>query len=71
MGKMESFNLLLQPYCEFCPDFSADVEQTDVTVLMDTTPKVVTAIRCHHRGKCARVTARVREMAEYEGAEDI
>lgn len=71
MRKMQSYDLILKPYCEFCPDFDADVEQTDITTLMDTSPKVVTAIRCSHRGRCERIMARVKERAKNEKAENV
>lgn len=71
MGKMQSYDLILEPYCEFCPDFDADVEQTDITVLMDTSPKAVTTIRCSHRGRCKRIMARMKERAKNEKAENV
>lgn len=31
--------LRVKDYCAFCPDFEADVDKMDVTVLADQTPK--------------------------------
>lgn len=64
MRNYQSFELLLQDYCEFCPDFEPDVEKTEVTVLMDPTQKVLTAIKCQHCGRCERIMARAKEMAD-------
>ena len=71
MGNYESFDLILEPYCEFCPDFEPDVEKTEVTVLADPTQKVLTSIRCEHRGRCERITARLKEAAQREKAEKV
>lgn len=62
MEKYKSYDLILQPYCEFCPDFKPDVEMVDITVLSDQTPKVNTAIRCVHQGRCERIYARIKEI---------
>lgn len=63
MEKYKSFDLRLEPYCEFCPDFYADIIKTDITVLNDPTQKVLTSIQCEHRGRCERIMLRAKEMA--------
>lgn len=70
MGKYESYNLMLQSYCEFCPDFEPNIEKTEITVLNDTTIKTLTAIRCRHEGRCERMYARIKEKA-HETATEI
>jgi hypothetical protein len=66
MEKSQSFDLRLEKYCEFCPDFEADVEKIDITVMSDPTQKVLTTIRCEHSGRCERIMARAKEMANEE-----
>lgn len=44
--------LRVKDYCAFCPDFEADVDKVDITVLADQTQKVLTTIRCEHAEKC-------------------
>lgn len=53
--------LRVKDYCAFCPDFEADVDKMDVTVLADKTQKVLTTIRCEHAEKCERIYGRIRE----------
>lgn len=51
--------LRVKDYCAFCPDFEADVDKADITVLADQTQKVLTTIRCEHAEKCERIYGRI------------
>lgn len=62
MKNYQSFELQLQNYCEFCPDFEPEVEKIEITVMADPTQKVLTSIKCEHRGRCERIMARAKEM---------
>lgn len=48
------FTLLLQDFCEYCPDFEAEVETFDVSSLEDY-PKSCHHIRCKNCKRCARI----------------
>lgn len=52
--KIDGFNLLLQDYCAYCPDFETEVEKFDITEFGEST-KYSTDISCKNRYKCARI----------------
>lgn len=54
--------LRLEPYCAFCPYFEPDVDKVDITAAMDKVPKMLTTIRCEHRGLCEQVNKRIVEV---------
>ena len=37
--------LRVKDYCAFCPDFDADVDKVDITVLADRTQRALTTIK--------------------------
>ena len=51
---VDGFELLLQDFCSYCPNFEPDVEQIDCTSFGDA-PKYINNIRCINRQKCARI----------------
>lgn len=51
---IDGFNLLLQDFCEYCPDFEPEVEKIDCTSFGEA-PRMFTNIRCKHCKKCARM----------------
>ena len=53
--------LRVKDYCAFCPDFEADVDKVDITVLADRTQRALTTIRCEHAEKCERIYGRLQE----------
>ena len=53
--------LRVNDYCAFCPDFEADVDKVDITVLADRTQRALTTIRCEHAEKCERIYGRIQE----------
>lgn len=57
---MDGFQLLLQDYCSYCPEFEAVVEQTDCTLLGDSTSKMMNNIRCQHEVKCANIARHMK-----------
>ena len=56
-----SYFLPCKDYCAFCPDFEADVDKVDITVLADRTQRALTTIRCEHAEKCERIYERIQE----------
>lgn len=51
---MEGFELCLEDYCAYCPNFEPEVEQIDCTSFSEA-PKYINNIRCVNRQKCARI----------------
>lgn len=51
---IDGFNLLLQDFCEYFPDFEPEVEKIDCTSFGEA-PKMFNNIRCEHCKKCARI----------------
>lgn len=60
--------LRVKDYCAFCPDFEADVDKMDITVLADHTQRALTTIRCEHAEKCERIYGRRVESARSKDA---
>lgn len=57
-SKSESFSLMLEPYCEYCGEFSANVNTIDCTTceeLSNGIRKYITNIQCENSDKCARI----------------
>lgn len=57
-SKAESFSLMLEPYCEYCGEFSADVDTIECTTCEDLSKgrrKYITNIRCKNADKCERL----------------
>lgn len=57
-SKFPSFSLMLEPYCEFCGEFSADVNTIECTTCEDLANghrKYTTNIRCKNAYKCERI----------------
>lgn len=64
---MPGFTLLLQDFCEYCPDFEAEVESIDCTSLSDNAPRVCHNIRCINRKRCARIAANIDKQGKKYG----
>lgn len=43
---MDGFQLLLNSFCSYCPDFEPEVEKQDCAMLGDSTLKTMNNIRC-------------------------
>ena len=52
--KVDGFELLLQDFCSYCPNFEPEVEKMDVTSFGEAT-RYMNNIRCENRRKCARI----------------
>lgn len=52
--KVEGFELLLEYYCDYCPNFEPEVEQIDVTSHGEA-PRHINNIRCGNSRKCDRI----------------
>ena len=54
-NRLTSSNLILEPYCENCGDFSADVDKIECTTYEDLSKgrrKYITNIRCENAYRC-------------------
>lgn len=60
---IDGFNLLLQEFCSYCPDFSPEVEKIDVTSFGEAT-RYVNNIRCVNRNKCSRIVENLENRIE-------
>ena len=58
MMKNDGFNLLLQDFCAYCPDFEPELEKIDCTSFGEA-KRYFTNIRCENRGKCSRMAANI------------
>ena len=52
---MLGFNLLLQDFCSYCPDFKASVETIEGVMLIDGSPRAYHNIRCEYSKHCTRM----------------
>ena len=52
---MKGFDLRLEDFCEYCGDFEADIEKTDVTCYCDKTKRYRIDITCANIDKCRRI----------------
>jgi hypothetical protein len=57
---MDGFQLMLQNYCSYCPDFEPEVDKLDCTMIGDSTPKTMNNIRCLHERKCANIVENMK-----------
>lgn len=58
MSKIESFELELEDFCEYCGNFESDITTIDVSTmeeLFEKTSKHRTYITCRHIEKCRRI----------------
>lgn len=65
-SKSPSFSLMLEPYCEYCGEFSADVSTIEISHygdLLNGRRRFITNIRCEHADRCNRIceNARMKE----------
>lgn len=63
-SKFESFSLMLEPYCEYCGDFCADVNTIECTTFEDLANgqrKYITTIRCENADKCRRMMGNLKK----------
>lgn len=55
---VDGFNLLIQDFCAYCPDFEPEVEQIDGSSFSEPM-KYINNIRCENRKKCARIAENI------------
>lgn len=53
------YDLLLQEFCGYCPDFEASVECVDCTSMTDGAPRCLHNIRCKNSKRCARIAKNI------------
>lgn len=64
-----SIRLLVEKYCQNCPEFEADVEKTDFCGSFDEIHQ--TTVLCKHRERCKEMRKYLRkEMKEKETRND-
>lgn len=66
-SKLKSFSLMLEPYCEYCGDFSAYVNTIDCTTFRDIENgemKHITTIQCENAEKCARLMNSLKNRSD-------
>lgn len=61
--KNDGFNLLLQDFCSYCPDFEPEVEKLNCTAFGEAT-RYVNNIRCVNMKKCSRIAENLEKMIE-------
>lgn len=57
---MDGFQLMLQNYCSYCPNFEPEVDKVDCTLLGDSASKTMNNIRCQHEAKCANIARHMK-----------
>lgn len=58
--EIPGFILLLQDFCEYCPEFEPEIEKNTYSYLGDSC-KCYTNIRCKNRKKCAKIAESIRK----------
>ena len=59
-----SMRLLVEPYCEDCPNFEADVEQTTFYSNLGGCKKCETTIMCVRRSSCACIAEYIESKSK-------
>lgn len=52
---IKGFNLLLQDFCEYCPDFDVEIEKRQISKSWESCVEYQTNIRCKNRKRCAKI----------------
>lgn len=60
---IDGFNLLLQDFCLYCPDFEPEVEKINCTTFVEAA-RCVNNIRCVNRKKCSRIAENLEKKIE-------
>lgn len=60
---IDGFNLLLQDFCSYCPDFVPEVEKINCSSF-DEPNRYVNNIRCVNRKKCSRIAENLEKKIE-------
>ena len=60
---IDGFNLLLQDFCSYCPDFEPEVEKINCSSF-DEPNRYVNNIRCISRKKCSIIAGNLEKRIE-------
>ena len=60
---IDGFDLLLQDFCSYCPDFEPEVEKINCSSF-DEPNRYVNNIRCVNRKKCSRIAENLEKRIE-------
>lgn len=52
---MDGFQLCLNNFCSYCPDFEPEVDKEDCTLIGDSSQKIMNIIRCQNEGRCNNI----------------
>lgn len=63
--EVPGFNLLLQDFCEYCPEFEPEIEKINCMSLDDGC-RFFTNIRCANRKKCACMAKHIERRVQHE-----
>lgn len=64
--EISGFTLLLQDFCEYCPDFVPELEQNEYCRI-GVPPKCQNVIRCENRKRCARIAEHIQKRVTTNG----
>lgn len=62
---VDGFELLLQDFCSYCPNFEPEVEKIDITSFGEET-RYINNIHCVNRRKCARIAENLENRISRE-----
>lgn len=65
--EINGYLLLLQDFCEYCPDFEPEVESIVNSFTPDGTSRAMHNIRCINRKRCAGIAENIRKQVAYNG----
>ncbi len=60
---IDGFNVLLQDFCAYCPDFEPEVEKINCTSFGEAI-RYMNNIRCVNRKKCSRIAWNLENKIE-------
>lgn len=65
--EIPGFTVLLQDFCQYCPDFVPKCEIVDCSAMDDDVPKAYHYIRCINRKRCARIANNIEKRVVKDG----
>lgn len=63
---VSGFELSLEDFCDYCPDFEVEVDSCDCTGIGHKKPKAVHFISCKHRKRCKRIAENLKVKCKDE-----
>lgn len=64
--EIPGFILLLQDFCEYCPDFEPELEKIEYCCLAGNS-RCQTSIRCKNRKRCAKIAEHLQKRVITNG----